>query len=71
MGYYPYKARLVADPSSDYARANMTVGKVYTVRAAAGSCVEVSTNIPGDYTIINPCWLDATADEKDPHRGEC
>lgn len=55
--FTPYQVKLVRDPQSEYAKANMTVGEVYTVRDIAGCCVVVTTDIPGDTTIINPCWL--------------
>jgi hypothetical protein len=48
----PYEAVLISTPDNEHARENMTVGNVYVVTELAGSCVMVSTNIPGDRTLI-------------------
>ena len=50
---FPFKARLISEPGSEYAAENMRVGEIYTVYGWAGSCFEVSTDIPGDYTLIH------------------
>ena len=55
---FPHRAVLVREPGSEFARENMTVGKEYIVHEQAGCCVIVDTNIPGQTTIINPCWLE-------------
>lgn len=49
---FPYQAKLISEPDSEYARDNMRVGETYTVFRQAGSCVEVSTEVPGDKTLI-------------------
>lgn len=49
---FPYQAKLKSEPDSEYAREHMTVGDTYTVFSQAGSCVEVSTDVPNDKTLI-------------------
>lgn len=49
---FPYQAKLIREPDSEYAREHMSVGETYTVFREAGSCVEVSTDVPGDKTLI-------------------
>jgi len=49
---FPYQAKLISEPDSEYARDNMRVGEMYTVFGQAGSCLEVSTDVPEDKTLI-------------------
>jgi hypothetical protein len=49
---FPFQAKLISEPDSEYAREHMQVGETYTVFAEAGSCYEVSTDISGDKTMI-------------------
>ena len=49
---FPFQARLISVPDSEYAREHMRVGETYTVFGLAGSCYEVSTDVSGDKTLI-------------------
>lgn len=49
---FPFQAKLISEPDSKYARDNMRVGETYTVSGIAGSCFVVSTDVPGDKTLI-------------------
>ncbi len=54
---FPFQATLMVKPGSEYAASNMTVGSNYTVKGWAGSCFEVTTNVPDDFTMIWHGWL--------------
>lgn len=49
---FPFTAKLVSEPTSEYACEHMRVGHTYTVFGTAGSCYEVSTDLPGDKTLV-------------------
>ena len=49
---FPFRVILISHPDNEYAAANMTIGKQYTVFELAGSCYIVSDDIPGDRTAV-------------------
>lgn len=53
MSQFPYIARLIEEPQSQYARSHMTVGNLYLVHGQAGSCVTVDTDMPMDHTMVH------------------
>ena len=49
---FPAQAVLISVPDSEYALMHMRLGEIYTVFGTAGSCYEVSTDCPGDKTLV-------------------
>lgn len=62
---FPFRARLIQTPGSEFASQNMTVGEVYTILGQAGCCIECTTDLEGNTTIISPDWFSCDTRQDD------
>lgn len=51
---FPISVVLIQQPGNGYAASVMTVQNQYTVRGWAGSCWEVSTDVPDTWCMVHP-----------------